>query len=333
LWIVTPAQLPEDIVSNTTKAGIAPTPPASAVTERRVSLGFAFALVCTALLGAVSYLSFVRLLHQAEEQARRSEVAGSLELLLGATTDSEAAERGYVITGDERFLERYRQAAAVIESQTIRLRWFAEENLIERPRLDAAAALVADLLKNLHSVMELRKNQGFAAAQRETLGGNDELIHDRIRGAIAQMQNTGAVELAERVRQTRASAVLARAVIVGGGILACGFGGWALIAIRRDFAGRAQAERALPDAGENLELPLRERERTSSERVALPQMASGIAHDINNAISPVTLYIDSLLEDEPGLSARGRVQLEIIQRAVDDVARTVARMREFLTQQ
>jgi signal transduction histidine kinase len=77
-------------------------------------------------------------------------------------------------------------------------------------------------------------------------------------------------------------------------------------------------------------LPLRE--RTSSECVALAQMASGIAHDINNAISPVTIYIDSLLEDEPGLSARGRVQLEIIQRAVDDVARTVARMRELLTQ-
>jgi signal transduction histidine kinase len=178
--------------------------------------------------------------------------------------------------------------------------------------------------------MELRKNQGFAAAQRRILSGNDQLIHDRIRSAIAQMQDNGTVEFTERVRQRRASAVLARVVIVGGVILACGFAGWTLFALRRDFAGRAQAERALGDAGETLELPLRE--RTSSECVALDQMASGIAHDINNAISPVTLYIDSLLEDEPGLSARGRVQLEIIQRAVDDVARTVARMREFLTQ-
>ena len=31
---------------------------------------------------------------------------------------------------------------------------------------------------------------------------------------------------------------------------------------------------------------------------ALGQMASGIAHDINNAISPVTLYTDALLEQE-----------------------------------
>ncbi len=62
---------------------------------------------------------------------------------------------------------------------------------------------------------------------------------------------------------------------------------------------------------------------------ALGQMASGIAHDINNAISPVALYTEALLEREHGLTDRGRKQLEIIQRAVDDVAQTVARMGEF----
>jgi CheY-like chemotaxis protein len=62
---------------------------------------------------------------------------------------------------------------------------------------------------------------------------------------------------------------------------------------------------------------------------ALGQMASGIAHDINNAISPMALYTEALLEHETALSERGRKQLEIIQRAVDDVAQTVARMGEF----
>jgi signal transduction histidine kinase/ActR/RegA family two-component response regulator/HAMP domain-containing protein len=65
---------------------------------------------------------------------------------------------------------------------------------------------------------------------------------------------------------------------------------------------------------------------------ALGQMASGIAHDINNALSPVTLYTQSLLEMEPNLSPRAREHLEIIQRAVEDVAQTVARMREFYRQ-
>ena len=65
---------------------------------------------------------------------------------------------------------------------------------------------------------------------------------------------------------------------------------------------------------------------------ALGQMASGIAHDINNALSPVALYTESLLEREPHLSERGRGYLVTIARAIDDVAATVARMREFYRQ-
>jgi signal transduction histidine kinase/ActR/RegA family two-component response regulator len=65
---------------------------------------------------------------------------------------------------------------------------------------------------------------------------------------------------------------------------------------------------------------------------ALGQMASGIAHDINNAISPIALYTESLLEKEPGLSARARDYLSTIQHAIEDVSHTVARMREFYRQ-
>ena len=66
---------------------------------------------------------------------------------------------------------------------------------------------------------------------------------------------------------------------------------------------------------------------------ALGQMASGIAHDINNAISPVMLYTDVLLETEPNLSERSRSYLVTTQRAIEDVAHTVSRMREFYQQQ
>jgi len=62
---------------------------------------------------------------------------------------------------------------------------------------------------------------------------------------------------------------------------------------------------------------------------ALGEMASGIAHDINNALSPAAIYTSSLLEREPNLSERARGYLTTIQTAIEDVAGTVARMREF----
>jgi PAS domain S-box-containing protein len=65
---------------------------------------------------------------------------------------------------------------------------------------------------------------------------------------------------------------------------------------------------------------------------ALGQMASGIAHDINNAISPMWLSTEMLLGTAPDLSPQIRKHLEMIQRATGDVAHTVARMTEFYRQ-
>ena len=68
-----------------------------------------------------------------------------------------------------------------------------------------------------------------------------------------------------------------------------------------------------------------ERERLN----AMGQMASGIAHDINNTLVPITLYVESLLEREEGLSERARRYLSIIQSAAHDIERTTMRMRMF----
>lgn len=64
---------------------------------------------------------------------------------------------------------------------------------------------------------------------------------------------------------------------------------------------------------------------------AIGQMASGIAHDINNAISPVAVYTQSLRERqaELGLLPEVRDYLETVGRVVKDVSATVARMRDF----
>jgi signal transduction histidine kinase/DNA-binding response OmpR family regulator len=62
---------------------------------------------------------------------------------------------------------------------------------------------------------------------------------------------------------------------------------------------------------------------------ALGQMASGIAHDVNNALSPVIGFADLMLRGEHGLSANGKTYLKHIQTAGEDIAHIIARLREF----
>ena len=62
---------------------------------------------------------------------------------------------------------------------------------------------------------------------------------------------------------------------------------------------------------------------------ALGQMASGIAHDVNNALSPVIGFADLILHGSFGLDDTGKKYLKYVRTAGEDIAHIVARLREF----
>jgi signal transduction histidine kinase/CheY-like chemotaxis protein len=62
---------------------------------------------------------------------------------------------------------------------------------------------------------------------------------------------------------------------------------------------------------------------------ALGQMASGIAHDVNNALSPVVAYSELLLATLSDLPDNARQYLQTIRKSGEDISHIVARMREF----
>lgn len=63
---------------------------------------------------------------------------------------------------------------------------------------------------------------------------------------------------------------------------------------------------------------------------ALGEMASGVTHDVNNSLSPVIAYSDLLLGMLPNVPEEtARQYLETINKAGEEIARIVGRMREF----
>jgi signal transduction histidine kinase/ActR/RegA family two-component response regulator len=62
---------------------------------------------------------------------------------------------------------------------------------------------------------------------------------------------------------------------------------------------------------------------------ALGQMASGVAHDVNNALTPIVGYSDLLMSVTPTLPEAAMRALNIIKKSGEDIARIVSRMREF----
>ncbi len=214
-------------------------------TERKMQAGFGFALACLAVVGVVSYLSVVRLNENAAWVEHTREVIGGLDFLLSKTTDAQNGHRGYAVTGDETYLEPYLEAVQTAADDVRRLLELTADNPAQQRRLEQLAALVDAQLAFSREVIEARRSDGFAAARKLMLTGKGKQLHDQFRGLINEMKNAEESLLKARELQARRDSTVTQAVIVGGMLLAFGFVALALIVIRRDIAGRQQAEAEL----------------------------------------------------------------------------------------
>jgi CHASE3 domain sensor protein len=75
---------------------------------RKIGAGFALSFVLLALIGVVAYRTVNALTATSYKVAHSHEVLEHFADLVGLLKDAETGQRGYVITGDETFLEPYR---------------------------------------------------------------------------------------------------------------------------------------------------------------------------------------------------------------------------------
>lgn len=80
---------------------------------------------------------------------------------------------------------------------------------------------------------------------------------------------------------------------------------------------------------EEEKLLIQEKMEKSRNLEAIGTLASGMAHDINNTLAPISLYTDALLEGEEKLSEKTRRYIKTIQQASRDIEGTINRLRKF----
>src|ERR1700733_13288604 len=76
----------------------------------RLSLTLLCALAVVLLIGFLSYRSWISFDRHTEQLEATQQLISGINALLLSLTDAETGQRGFLLTGDERYLEPYRQA-------------------------------------------------------------------------------------------------------------------------------------------------------------------------------------------------------------------------------
>ena len=130
----------------------------------KIGLSFAFGITIFALIGISAYRDAMRSIETDRQQKRAYEFLTKLEELLSTLKDAETGQRGYILTGEERYLQPYKAALGSIDEHLQEMQKLTEGHMIQQERLERLEPLIEERLSILEAALNLRRQSGLNAA-------------------------------------------------------------------------------------------------------------------------------------------------------------------------
>ena len=170
-------------------------------------LGIGLVLLLLLVNALVSYRSVRRVAINNARVLRTTQILAELQAVLSTMQDAETGQRGYIIAGQESYLQPYTRAVREIGAHQQTLKQLVQDPAIaaQLPLLDRQ---IEDRLQSLRETIELRRARGLEAAQARILNGQGKAKMDEMRKNIAQMEARERVLLREHEADSRDSVFL-----------------------------------------------------------------------------------------------------------------------------
>jgi signal transduction histidine kinase len=215
--------------------------------SRKTAIGFALALLALVIIGAISYRSIVQFGESADIVARSHQVITTLEATLGDLANAESEARGYIITGLDHYLDRYRRYVGEIEDDIKQLRSLAMDPGIQQ-RLPNLESLIRQRLAKLQTSVETRKMEGFEAVKK--MAGPGKAVMDEVRQAVDDTEALENKLLAERRRFETSLAFRTTSVDILGSLFAVLVAAASTVILATDIKHRERLEKEVMEVSE-----------------------------------------------------------------------------------
>jgi PAS domain S-box-containing protein len=218
------------------------------LTNRTVQTAFASAIAILLVVGGLSYRSIVVTNENSRWVQHTHEVLENLDELQFAMEVVASSVRGYLLVGDEAFLDRYHSARLSLEQHAAAVRDLTVDNPVQQRRIPDLERLAAKRLELADENIDLRRNQGVAAQANTARAGPGLQIMVEYQAIVRQMEDEEQRLLALRNAETVRSLDRTKIILILGtglGLLIAVAAGWV---VQRDSARRKIAEEALQES-------------------------------------------------------------------------------------
>jgi CheY-like chemotaxis protein/signal transduction histidine kinase len=156
--------------------------------DQRTSIALAAVIVFFVVSGALAYLNIRTIRDGNQKVIQSQQTVTALSEILSAAQDAETGQRGFLLTGNERYLEPYRAALASIPARLESIRATTQDNVGQQARLKELTGRLDDKLAELKETIELRRSRGLDAALAVVNSDRGKAAMDAVRTQLAGMQ-------------------------------------------------------------------------------------------------------------------------------------------------
>ncbi len=248
------------------------------------------------------------------------EVQNTIGGIETALIEAQSGNRGFIITGEESYLDPYHDALKSLDERTAKLKRLVSDNASQLATLAELETVMKARLDRLAEGIELRRTKGLEAASAYVQTHNGAQLMRTAREHIATLRTREASLLAAR-RTAEARADWLLALVNGlGVVVAIVVAGLWISRLRRTTRQLEEniAERNAAEA----------QVRQLQKMEAVGQLTGGIAHDFNNMLAVI---ISALTLMQKRLAAGDSAQVPKLVDAALDGAHRASTLTKRLT--
>ena len=159
------------------------------ILNRKVRLAFGAAILILLVVGTVSYRDMVVSIESDLWVRHTHEVLENLQGLLSAMESVESSYRGFVLTGNESFVEDYRAGVVSVEKDEAAFRNLTADNPEQQRRLPVLESLVGQKVQLGERLIGLRRAKGLDATLDATRDRPGQRIMNEFQSVVRELQN------------------------------------------------------------------------------------------------------------------------------------------------
>ncbi len=269
------------------------------------------------LNGFVFYHNTGTLVNNDRLVVHTQDVLSSLNDVLTTINAAEAGERGYIITGEDSYLQPYDAAVEQIWPQVARVQGLTADDPQQQQRIEPLRALIAARFAEMQLTIALRRTSSSAAAARVVLSDRGKNLMDALRAEISQMKDTELGLLDRRTAESHNAAQVTTLTLLLATAANIALLGGLFLLIQRGITRKAQQ---LEERGRLIRQEQAARATAETALRALDTFLSLASHELRTpltAISGSAQLLRRRLLQEGGIAEGNERTLDLITRQVE----------------